>query len=160
MTTVASRPLAASAAAADSRRSWAARLDTGIGAVIEVVSAALVVVEIVVLFCGILARYVFHRPLVWSDELASLLFLWLAMLGSVLAFRASEHMRMTALVSKASGSLRRFLELIALFATVAFLVFILHPALAGGVLLQARALDAEQPSLQLAHGGSRRQHRA
>jgi tripartite ATP-independent transporter DctM subunit len=130
MKTVASRPLAASAAAADSRRGWAARLDAGIGAVIEAASAALVVIEIVVLFCGILARYVFHRPLVWSDELASLLFLWLAMLGSVLAFRASEHMRMTALVSKASGSLCRFLELIALFATVAFLIFILHPALA------------------------------
>jgi hypothetical protein len=110
MTTVASRPLAASGAAADGRRGWAARLDAAIGAVVEAVSAALVVVEIVVLFCGILARYVFHRPLVWSDELASLLFLWLAMLGSVLAFRASEHMRMTALVSKASGSLRRSLS--------------------------------------------------
>ena len=44
----------------------------------------LVAAEIVVLFSGIVARYVFHKPIVWSDELASILFLWLAMLGAVL----------------------------------------------------------------------------
>ena len=56
--------------------------------------------EIAVLFAGIVGRYVFHSPLVWSDELAGILFLWLAMLGSVLAFQRDEHMRMTAIVGK------------------------------------------------------------
>src|SRR5438270_4126624 len=98
------------------RRSLAERLDGAIGNTVEAASAILVVAEIVILFCGILARYVFHRPLVWSDELASLLFVWLAMLGSVLAFRANEHMRMTALVAKAPPAARRFLEMIALYA--------------------------------------------
>ena len=40
------------------------------------------------------SRYVFRQPFVWSDELASILFLWLAMLGAVVAFRRGEHMRM------------------------------------------------------------------
>ena len=35
-------------------------------------------------------------PLIWSDELASILFLWLAMLGAVIALRRGEHMRLTA----------------------------------------------------------------
>ena len=35
-----------------------------------------------VLFAGVLARYVFHAPLVWSDEVASIVFLWLGILGS------------------------------------------------------------------------------
>ena len=48
------------------------------------------------------ARYVFHRPLVWSDELASILFLWLAMLGAVVALRRSEHMRLTAAGQRAA----------------------------------------------------------
>ena len=52
------------------------------------------------LFSGIVARYVFHRPLTWSDELASTLFLWLAMLGAVIALRRGEHMRMTAIVAR------------------------------------------------------------
>ena len=61
-------------------------------------AAFLLVAEIVILFAGVVARYVLRSPLVWSDELASILFLWLAMLGAVVAFRRGEHMRMTALV--------------------------------------------------------------
>ena len=62
-------------------------------------SRSLVAAEIVVLFAGVVARFVLHAPLVWSDELASILFLWLAMLGAVVALRRGEHMRMTALVN-------------------------------------------------------------
>ena len=68
----------------------------------EIPAAILVVAEIVVLFAGVLARYVFQAPLVWSDELASILFLWLAMLGSVIALQRGEHMRLTAVVARLS----------------------------------------------------------
>ena len=50
-----------------------ARLDSALAWITEVPAAALVVVEIAVLFSGVVARYVFNRPLVWSDELASVL---------------------------------------------------------------------------------------
>src|SRR6476620_2301710 len=88
---------------------------------VEIPVAVLVAAEIVVLFSGIVARYVFHKPIVWSDELASILFLWLAMLGAVLAFHRGEHMRMTAIVSKASSSNRRRLDA---FAGAACLLFV------------------------------------
>ena len=61
------------------------------------------VAEIVILFAGVVARYGLHRPLIWSDELASILFLWLAMLGAAVAFRRAEHMRMTAIVASAQA---------------------------------------------------------
>ena len=65
---------------------------------VEILAAALVAPRSLILFSGVVSRYVFDRPLVWSDELASTLFLWLAMLGAVIAFRRDEHMRMTACV--------------------------------------------------------------
>src|SRR3546814_3972061 len=80
---------------------------------IEIPSAVLVLAEVVILFSGIFARYVLNTPLIWSDELASLLFLWLAMLGAAVAFRRAEHMRMTALVNKASPTTKAFLEVFA-----------------------------------------------
>ena len=46
-------------------------IDRGIGRPLELLCAALVVVETLILFTGVIARYVVHRPLVWSDELAS-----------------------------------------------------------------------------------------
>ena len=88
----------------------AGRIDQRLGAVIEAVAAAIVLVEIVILFAGVVARYVLHAPLVWSDELASIFFLWLSMLGAVVALRRGEHMRMTALVSKVGPQTRGLLE--------------------------------------------------
>jgi TRAP-type C4-dicarboxylate transport system permease small subunit len=84
-----------------------AHLDRAITAALAVSTATLVVAEVVILFVGILARYVFHRPLVWSDELASILFLWLAVLGSALAFSRGENLRMTTLVNRFPPAARR-----------------------------------------------------
>src|SRR4030095_8406370 len=84
--------------------------------------------EIIVLFAGVVARYALHRPLIWSDELASILFLWLAMLGAAVAFRRAEHMRMTAVVASARPAMRAYLDLVATAAALAFLILIAWPA--------------------------------
>jgi tripartite ATP-independent transporter DctM subunit len=106
----------------------ASRLDRAFGFALEVGTALLVTAEIAILFVGIVARYAFHHPLIWSDELASLLFLWLAMLGTVLALRRGEHMRMTALVNTGSHGVGYFFDLVSLAAALAFLGAILLPA--------------------------------
>ena len=62
------------------QNSLAASLDRFLGYLVEIPAAALVVAEIVVLFAGVVFRYVLHQPLIWSDELASILFLWFAAL--------------------------------------------------------------------------------
>lgn len=105
------------------------RLDHVIGTGVEAIAAALVFVEICILAAGVTARYVFHAPLVWSDELASILFLWLSMLGAVVALRRGEHMRMTGLVSRVSPTTRALLEALAITAAIAFLLLILPHAL-------------------------------
>ncbi|WP_316225480.1 TRAP transporter large permease subunit [Bradyrhizobium sp. SZCCHNS3052] len=110
------------------RRSWLDGLDALLGLLVEIPAALLVVAEIVILFAGVVARYVLHRPLIWSDELASILFLWLAMLGAAVAFRRGEHMRMTAMVARASPGLRAYLDLVATAAALAFLVMIVWPS--------------------------------
>ena len=97
-------------------------LDASLGRSVEVLAALLVVMETAILFSGVAARYVFHAPLVWSDELASILFIWLAMLGAVVAFRNDSHMRMTAFVASAGPSRQAFLEALGLMAPLLFLV--------------------------------------
>ena len=109
-------------------RHWATRINAVLSPLVEIPAALLVIAEIIVLFAGILARYVFHKPIVWSDELAAILFLWLAMLGSVIAFQRGEHMRMTAIVGMLGPRARAFLDVVAVAAALAFLVLIVHPA--------------------------------
>ncbi|KQX19938.1 ABC transporter permease [Variovorax sp. Root434] len=107
----------------------AGRADRVLGGAVEAVAALLVLAEICVLFAGVVSRYVFHAPLVWSDELASILFLWLSMLGAVVALRRGEHMRMTALLQKVRPSTRAMLDAFAIAASVAFLVLIIWPSI-------------------------------
>src|SRR5258707_5469640 len=95
---------------ASSLAAVAARLDGWLGRLVEVPVALLTALEVLILLAGVISRYVFRNPFVWSDELASILFLWLAMLGAVVAFRRDEHMRMSTLVARASPRWRAFLE--------------------------------------------------
>jgi len=99
-----------------------------LGSVVAAVAALLVVAEIIVLFTGVSARYFFQKPIIWSDELAGILFLWLAMLGAVVAFQRGEHMRMTAIVSQVGPRRRAFFDVLAIAAPLAFLVLVIQPA--------------------------------
>jgi tripartite ATP-independent transporter DctM subunit len=117
------------AAAASSLAAAATRLDGWLGRLVEVPVALLTALEVLILLAGVISRYVFRNPFVWSDELASILFLWLAMLGAVVAFRRDEHMRMSTLVARASPRWRPFFEAFAVALAVAFLALILHPAI-------------------------------
>jgi tripartite ATP-independent transporter DctM subunit len=129
---MAASPLTPAASTGLSARpfSWASQLDLALGRILETITALLVAAEVVILFVGIVARYAFHSPLIWSDELASALFLWLAMLGSVVALRLDGHMRMTAFVNRAPASRRPFFELLALCAAAGFLAAIMPAAIA------------------------------
>jgi tripartite ATP-independent transporter DctM subunit len=106
----------------------APRLDRLLALITEVPAAILVAVEIIVLFAGVVSRYVFHSPLTWSDELASILFLWLAMLGAVIALRRGEHMRLTAIVTRVPTRWRALLETVAALVVIVFVVLVLLPA--------------------------------
>lgn len=108
---------------------WLQTLDKLLGKMVEIPAAMLVAAEILVLLYGVMCRYFFHTPVIWTDELASCLFLWLAMLGSVIALRRNEHMRMTALVSKASPAMRSFLEVLATVAPLLFLTLLVEPSI-------------------------------
>jgi tripartite ATP-independent transporter DctM subunit len=103
-------------------------LNKALKPVVAIPAALLVVAEVIVLFVGIISRYVLHAPIVWSDELAGILFLWLAMLGSVVAFQRAEHMRMTAVVGMIRPEARLFLDVFATAASLAFLLLVIHPA--------------------------------
>src|SRR5580704_7621396 len=121
-------PMGRHEATSPRRRTLAGSIEGLLGMLVEIPAAMLVVAEVVILFAGVVSRYVMHSPLIWSDELASILFLWLAMFGAVVAFRRAEHMRMTAVVAAASPAMRAYLDVVATCAALAFLLLVIWPA--------------------------------
>src|ERR1700694_1575869 len=92
---------------------------------IELVTATVVCAEIFILLAGVLSRYVFNSPLTWTDEAASTLFIWLAMLGAVIALDRGEHMRLTAVINMAPGSWVRWLETLTALVVALFVLALL-----------------------------------
>jgi tripartite ATP-independent transporter DctM subunit len=112
-------------AKAGSQGTTLAAIDRAFIRVLSSVAAVLLAVEIVVLFTGIVARYVFEHPLVWTDEFNSTLFLWLGTLGSAIALRHWEHMRMTTFASMLPAVWQEYLSGISLSVVMVFLLMLM-----------------------------------
>ena len=111
------------------RRPILHRLETGIARVVGAVAAVALVLEVGLLLAGVVFRFGLDRPLIWSDELASTVFLWLAMLGAVLALHAGAHMRLSTIASRLPAHLRGPAAALAAIAPLLLLLILIRPAL-------------------------------
>jgi len=66
--------------------------------IVELAAVSCLVADFFVLLCGVVSRYVFSHPVVWGEEVASILFLWLGMLGAVVALARGKHMALSTIV--------------------------------------------------------------
>jgi tripartite ATP-independent transporter DctM subunit len=109
-------------------RRIALAVDMLIGQVVELIGAMLVLAETCILFAGVVSRYLFDSPIIWTDELATFLFLWLAMIGAVVALRRDGHMRLTTFANWVGPQWGGWLATIASLVSVVFVLEILVPA--------------------------------
>lgn len=107
--------------------SWVDRAENALGTLVEVPAALAVGAEVLILLLAVIARFVFNHPIAWADELASILFLWLANFGAAVALRRGTHMRMTALVGSWSARHQAWAETLAIAAPCLFLVMLVGP---------------------------------
>ncbi|CAN7767819.1 TRAP transporter large permease [Variovorax sp. LjRoot178] len=94
---------------------------------LEACAASLVAAIMLLLLVAVVSRYLFSYPIIWVDELISLQFIWLAMLGAVIAVYRNEHLRLTALVDRLSVPLRDYVHAFALVAIAAVLLALVAP---------------------------------
>lgn len=95
---------------------------------LEVTSALLVVAIVVLLFGGVVSRYLFNLPIVWVDEVTSIAFVWTAMIGAIIAMHRNEHLRLNFFVFLVAERYRDYVRAFALIASMMLLLFLLKPA--------------------------------
>lgn len=96
---------------------------------IEVGGAVLMALIVVLLFAGVVWRYAFGSPIIWADEVASIAFIWLAMVGATLAVHRNEHLRLNLVVDRLPPKARELAHAFALVAMAAMLVTLLGPSM-------------------------------
>ena len=84
--------------------------------------------EVCILFAGVVSRYVLDSPLFWTDELANFLFLWLSMLGMVVALPSDSHKRLTTLANWVPSQWATWFAAVASLVVIAFVLEVLLPA--------------------------------
>ena len=131
-------------------------VDRWLALLVEIPTVLATVAEVLILLVGVISRYVFHAPIIWSDELASIIFMWLAMFGAAVALQRGKHMRLTYVVGRMAPGRRAVAEVLAIALPVLFVVctfqaaweyaedqsFIETPALGWSGLVRAAALPA------------------
>ena len=95
---------------------------------IEFTGAALLFLLIAFVLIGVFFRYFVSSPLIWIDEAASLTFLWLSMLGSVIAIDRGEHLRLTLFLHFFPERVRTFAQTCALVIMAGFLLTLIKPS--------------------------------
>ena len=96
---------------------------------VTVAGCLLLLAITLLLLAGVVSRFIFDAPITWMDELVSILFLWLAVIGATLAFQRLEHMRMTAFIARMSPRSQRLAAAISLLACLGLLAALLVPAI-------------------------------
>ncbi|WP_020697497.1 TRAP transporter large permease subunit [Reyranella massiliensis] len=95
---------------------------------INAIAALLMLAIVLLLLAGVTSRYLFNFPVVWIDEVCSISFIWVAMLGSAMALDRSEHLRLTLFVNLFSEKRRNFIDALGLVVVAAVLASLLPHA--------------------------------
>jgi TRAP-type C4-dicarboxylate transport system permease small subunit len=72
----------------------------------------LVVSLAVIVFLQVFNRFILKAPLAWSEDLAMLLFQWVAFLGAAVGVRRTRHFGIELVVKKMAAKTRHWIEIV------------------------------------------------
>ena len=100
-----------------------------------------------VVFLQVFTRYVLAYPWGWPEELARILFVWVALLGAVLAFRRAGHFSIDALAGVLPAPLRRRIAVVVRFSLLGFLLLVAYLGLQATVRVREQLTTAMEISI-------------
>ena len=94
-----------------------------VGRVETLVGVLMMIVIVVMVFIGAVSRR-FGQPIVWSVDLAQLLFIWVCMFGADAALKNRAHVGVDMIVKLFPAGAQRFIARATYVLCMAFLVFL------------------------------------
>jgi C4-dicarboxylate transporter DctQ subunit len=79
---------------------------------------------VVLIFSGVLSRFVFHYAIAYTEELARFLFVWGALLGASSAFKTGEHGGIPLLANRFGPRGKRVVEILVAVGVTGFMCYL------------------------------------
>lgn len=116
-----------------------------IEAALNVVTLIFYALIVIVVAFQVLNRFYLQLPIIWTADLAVVMFAWLAFLTTSKAVRRNTHFRMSALIDLLKGKSRNFLEVFSILVggSLALLMVIY------GIEMTVDGLKEVSPGLQI-----------
>ncbi|PCI87576.1 MAG: C4-dicarboxylate ABC transporter permease [Hyphomicrobiales bacterium] len=118
---------------------------------IEMASAVLLLLGIVLLVGIASVSRAVGSPIIWSVEIAQLLFVWLCMLAADIALQDGRHFGLLILLDNLSPNIRRLFEIFNLVVLMALLLLLFTYAWKNAILMHPRLIGATQMHASLVH---------
>ena len=91
------------------------------------IGAILFAIMTIILFIQVVSRYLFNHSFPWTEELATILFVWMTYLGCAGAVTRRKHLSIDALVSAMPFKVRKVMLIIADIIFALFAVYLIFP---------------------------------
>jgi len=92
----------------------------------KVTSLAALLIMVFVVVLQVTARYVFRRPVGWTEEIALATMIWITFFGSFLAFVEKKHMRISLLYTVLKPFLQRTVLVVGDAFVIMLNIYVIH----------------------------------
>ena len=121
-------------------------------------SLLLIAVSLITLF-NVLSRYILAQPLSWAEEIATYLFVWMAMFGAALALKTQQHFVIEFVIDRipgTAGALTRILVagLVVLATLIVFGTGLIYMSWGWNAVTPATEISRAIPYGAVAAGGA------
>ena len=114
----------------------------------EIISATLFIAIFLILIAQIVFRQIFNSPLIWSEELALLLYVWVGILGVSIGVKYEQHVLIDFIYNKLNSKTKKIV-----FTFIQFIVLIsILTLILIGVKLFSRKMIFELTALKISAG--------
>ena len=113
--------------------------------VIDYLLAAVLAAIVGVMSLQVFCRYILNSSLVWAEELARYLLVWLVFVGAALCTRDRAHIRVNVVLNRLPGRLRTVIRLITQLIVAGFMILMVYL----GFKTVAAMSGSESPALRL-----------
>lgn len=122
------------------------RLAEGLTTVLEYLSMVCVATMAILVIAQVVLRYVFNDPLTWSEEMARIVFIYLAFIGIGAAYGRRRHMSIDALVILLPSRMKRTVEFAVVGIASSFLLAVIM--LTARSMVELYRMDVTSPALE------------
>jgi TRAP-type C4-dicarboxylate transport system permease small subunit len=109
------------------------------------ISVLLLAVLVIAVSAGVVARYFFNSPFDWTEELVTLIFIWISFLGAAVASARHKHVVVDFLTARASPFARTLIGVFSDLLTIVFLAMVII----GAVILVPQMLHHASVALNI-----------